>query len=381
MAAGEGGSPQVMLELAILHAAAGHREWVAETLRTWQDKPKPYSLYAKVLAGAYLVPEVEPTMESELQAELAELLPQGWFYDRLAGDLAAKGGDHSLRQTATTLMSARGQPLLERSRFLGLVEFGVLSAGLILLLRWTWRRRGESGSVLPVAAAQLPPPWTGKTGFAVLIRGGALGMIVVGGILLIGTDDPLLRMATIPASNLPVIYLARRFLFFPAGVTPGEGLGLRPIAAWWRVAGVTLIVLAIGLFGEWAIERIAVSFEKASHWTEWFDPDLVWGESWVLLAGLLEYIMLAPFFEELVFRGFLFATLRRRFKWGAAALVSATIFAAAHGYGVLGFVSVLWSGILWAWAYEKTGSLVPGMIAHALSNLMVCTTVIALLRF
>jgi membrane protease YdiL (CAAX protease family) len=64
-----------------------------------------------------------------------------------------------------------------------------------------------------------------------------------------------------------------------------------------------------------------------------------------------------------------------------SALLSAAIFAAAHGYGILGFASVLWSGAIWAWTYEKTGSLLPGMVAHALNNLMVCTTVIALLRW
>ena len=63
-----------------------------------------------------------------------------------------------------------------------------------------------------------------------------------------------------------------------------------------------------------------------------------------------------------------------------AAVISAGLFALAHGYGVIGFLSVLWSGILWAWIYERTGSLVPGIIAHALNNLLVCLAVMALLR-
>jgi membrane protease YdiL (CAAX protease family) len=60
--------------------------------------------------------------------------------------------------------------------------------------------------------------------------------------------------------------------------------------------------------------------------------------------------------------------------------MSAAIFAAAHGYGVIGFLSVWWSGILWAWVYERTGSLLPGMVAHATNNLFVSLTVMALLR-
>jgi membrane protease YdiL (CAAX protease family) len=63
-----------------------------------------------------------------------------------------------------------------------------------------------------------------------------------------------------------------------------------------------------------------------------------------------------------------------------AAFISAGIFALAHGYGLIGFLSVFWSGLIWAWIYERTGSLLPGMIAHAVNNLLVCLSVIALLR-
>jgi hypothetical protein len=47
---------------------------------------------------------------------------------------------------------------------------------------------------------------------------------------------------------------------------------------------------------------------------------------------------------------------------------------------LVGFISVLWSGVLWAWLYEKTGSLLPGILAHAINNLLVCLAVMALLR-
>src|SRR4029450_5848490 len=76
----------------------------------------------------------------------------------------------------------------------------------------------------------------------------------------------------------------------------------------------------------------------------------------------------------------LFATLRRRFGVAGAALLSAAIFAIAHGYGVLGFGAVFWSGLLWAWAYERTGSLLPSMAAHAVDNLMATLSVILVLR-
>ena len=88
----------------------------------------------------------------------------------------------------------------------------------------------------------------------------------------------------------------------------------------------------------------------------------------------------APFFEEIVFRGLLFATFRRRFGPLVSAFASALIFAAAHGYGWVGLVSVLWSGALWAWSYERTRSIVPGMLAHAIVNLLATLSVLLLLR-
>jgi membrane protease YdiL (CAAX protease family) len=91
-------------------------------------------------------------------------------------------------------------------------------------------------------------------------------------------------------------------------------------------------------------------------------------------------VIFAPLFEELAFRGLLFAILRRKFRFMPAALISAVIFGVAHGYGLVGLLSVCWSGVLWAWTYEKTGSLLPGILAHAINNLLVCLAVMALLR-
>jgi membrane protease YdiL (CAAX protease family) len=90
--------------------------------------------------------------------------------------------------------------------------------------------------------------------------------------------------------------------------------------------------------------------------------------------------VLAPLFEELAFRGLLFGTLRRKFTWSTSAVLSAAVFAIAHGYGLLGFVSVFWSGLLWAWIYEKTGSLLPSLLAHAANNLLVCFSILYLFR-
>jgi membrane protease YdiL (CAAX protease family) len=63
-----------------------------------------------------------------------------------------------------------------------------------------------------------------------------------------------------------------------------------------------------------------------------------------------------------------------------AALLSAAIFTLPHGYSIAGSASVLVSGLLWAVAYERTRSLLPGLFAHAVNNLLSTLWTVGLLR-
>ena len=60
--------------------------------------------------------------------------------------------------------------------------------------------------------------------------------------------------------------------------------------------------------------------------------------------------------------------------------MSAALFALPHGYAAAGSLSVLMSGVLWALAYERTRSLLPGLLAHSANNLMSTLWVVGLLR-
>jgi membrane protease YdiL (CAAX protease family) len=77
----------------------------------------------------------------------------------------------------------------------------------------------------------------------------------------------------------------------------------------------------------------------------------------------------APISEEICFRGFLFGGLRERFpRWGAA-LISGAVFGALHAVSGLSAVPMLVAfGVILALLYEKTGSIVPGILLHMLNN-------------
>lgn len=88
----------------------------------------------------------------------------------------------------------------------------------------------------------------------------------------------------------------------------------------------------------------------------------------VVRAGLLVAIAVeAPFFEEIVFRGVLFQTLRRYAGSAAAIVISAAIFAAFHGT-VYVIANIFFLGLLFAYLFDRTGSIVPGIVLHFLFN-------------
>jgi len=85
-----------------------------------------------------------------------------------------------------------------------------------------------------------------------------------------------------------------------------------------------------------------------------------------VLVGILS-LALAPVMEETFFRGFLFGGLRGR--WGVffAALSTGFLFSLAH-VDPLVFIPFTVVGMIFAWGYVYSGSILASMIAHLLFN-------------
>jgi membrane protease YdiL (CAAX protease family) len=278
--------------------------------------------------------------------------------------------------------AGRAGPLLWRLRALAALDLGLLVLGLLALRRWRRDRLGGSGAV---ADAALPPPWSLGAGLATLVRGGALAALVLLG-LLAGSrwlvEQPVLTEALDqPLMYLPLLLLVWRGLLRPAGLGFVTAFGLRLRTGGGRpCARAVLALVAAGLVIDLGLGLLGGALGLTSHWAEWFDADLAWGGPAIVGVTLLGSIVFAPLFEELIFRGLLYGTLRTRLAWPLAAATSGLVFALAHGYGVIGFLSVFLSGVLWAWVYERTGSLLPSVLAHVANNAAVAITLTALLR-
>jgi membrane protease YdiL (CAAX protease family) len=80
-------------------------------------------------------------------------------------------------------------------------------------------------------------------------------------------------------------------------------------------------------------------------------------------------VIAAPVTEEVCFRGMLFGGLREKLPRIAAALICGLIFGALHAItGVSAVPPLIVFGFLLALLYEKTGSIVPGILLHMLNN-------------
>ncbi len=348
-----------------------------EVLKTFLEEypvePESASVLRETLRVAYFGGTTLMSYH-ELQARLAEKIPGNWFYFQLAQRLAEWRGDVSLESSLALQLDRQARPLLIKWRVGLVVELAILGFGAV-------------GLVIFLVQAQhvrIPPAlcfWTFGEGLAVLARGGALTVMILGVFALLPGGAFLLMEYGVLLLYLPMVLVAYRLLFSPGQFSLQQVFGWSPFLRQLRSnLPVALILLGLGLLGDWGIMVVGDALGYSVHWTEWFVPELVWGSRGQVLKTLTEFIILAPLFEEIIFRGLLIPTLGAKFGRHLAIMGSALLFALAHGYGLLAFLSVFWSGLLWGWAYSRTGSLLPGMAAHAVNNGLVVSFLLAFFR-
>jgi len=83
-------------------------------------------------------------------------------------------------------------------------------------------------------------------------------------------------------------------------------------------------------------------------------------------ANFVVIALVAPFVEELLFRGLGYSLLEQLGRWPAIGFVGIA-FAAVHGL-VAGFVVLALFGAALAWVRARTDSVVPGMLVHGAFN-------------
>jgi membrane protease YdiL (CAAX protease family) len=136
-----------------------------------------------------------------------------------------------------------------------------------------------------------------------------------------------------------------------------ERLGFRafkPSAFGW-MALAFVIYLAFTIF-----YSVVITEPKQKDIAESFGPTFL---------QILLIVIAAPIAEETCFRGMLFGGLREKLPRLAAALICGLIFGALHALtGITAVPPLIVFGFLLALLYERTGSIIPGILLHMLNN-------------
>lgn len=214
---------------------------------------------------------------------------------------------------------------------------------------------------------QPPAGWGPGRTFAGLLA--LIGIVMIGALIVAAFDSDLdslaarLSVQTVVAGSMIAVALLAAA---PTAGTTGllSSLGLRrPRPGFvWITIGAYLVYIACALLIAAALDPEQEDIARELGADE--------GTLATIAAGVL-IIVGASLSEELFFRGFMFAGLRRAVPFVVAAVVSASIWGLFHytGPGTWGVVlqlSIL--GVILCWLYERTNSIWPPIALHALNN-------------
>jgi hypothetical protein len=149
-----------------------------------------------------------------------------------------------------------------------------------------------------------------------------------------------------------------------------SALGWRPAPVRWITGAIPLAVAAYVLVV--VVGGVQNALFPADHCGQ--ARDVIHAYPQYHVFAVLTVTVIAPAAEETFFRGFVFGWLRGRVPLWTAVAVSALVFALAHLQPVV-LLPLFILGCMLALVYERSGSLLPGIVIHGLFNLVGVTLI------
>ncbi|MBM3889563.1 MAG: CPBP family intramembrane metalloprotease [Verrucomicrobia bacterium] len=225
------------------------------------------------------------------------------------------------------------------------------------------------------ARAQLALPYPGF-GMAILM---VVAVVVVQFLLAVPIEIVgaiVLKLAPGTLTQHPLVVGAVNFISIGLVIAAGVLLNrapLRTIFPMTRVRGALFAPIILTTLGA------GILLSEVDNAVRWVLPMPQWlmqAFQSLFLGGtclwgtVLTMVVVAPVTEELFMRGLVFRGLLNRYGVVTAVLVSSFLFALLH-LNPWQFISAAALGVLFAWWFWETRSLVPCLVGHALTNAMV----------
>ncbi|MGC9004551.1 MAG: CPBP family glutamic-type intramembrane protease [bacterium] len=340
----------------------------ASALLKRAEQALPTDPLPSLLQSLYSEKKIDEETAALLQKELKSRL-RGWFRDKPLSHLYKMMGNLREAEKAEANLRNLNRSIILRIFFLGFYMIFLFFLGIFLLILY-----------LTVLAKRLPsasgaPPSLGW-GWAIAII--FLFILVQSAI----SSIPLLLVSLPIYSSsfwkrlIPVFFLLAELV----------GGGLIFFLTKKRCSRLGISLKSIGWKGDsgyllWGLSGWAVSFPLvvlAFVFSYLFRFTSIKGKEDIpyffltspaggKAALLFLIVFLAPLFEELLFRGLLYPSLREELGVVPAIILSSFFFASVHA-DVSRLLPLMTLGMVFTYLYEKRHSLLPSILAHALWN-------------
>jgi len=379
--------PAQVLELALLSNQAGQQSQATALLNELAGQVDPQQ--RRLLQALGAINRDDPGANSPITN--TDPLAGGWTLSPLQHQLVCQRlgelAGSSPQPIEGSLCAALNEPAalakLQRQALLRLVGVSVAPVGLLLvgsalLLRQIWKRWRRQ---LPGPPPLLGPPQD-LVDVTLLVAG---GFVVCGELLTPLVLAPLLQSGLGRLAGDPSLQQAVAVLGMYLGLMSLPLLilwaqlrhqGTPPLGGWlqwrWRPLGPTirsgllhvLMVLPLVALVGWLIDTVV---GNGSGSNPLLDLVLNTPNPLALALFAVTAIVLAPLFEETLFRGVLLPVIGQRYGGFWAVVVSALVFGIAHlSLGELPALVVLGLGL--GWLRLHSGRLAPSVVMHGLWN-------------
>lgn len=354
---------KLQIRLGLLKAEAGD---VQGAMNLWQEAGKlpKVALSAQIVRGLYSAPaRIYPESEQVLSTEL-----KGWYQDKALVKLYTIQSRTQALVNLKEQIQTQAESQLKRLALIGSFPLLLLLMGVGVLGReafFWWRNR------LPQRSWNVP--WDLE--ITCLVVAGWIGLYNLLGF-------PVSQSIQSVTQSLPKDTRVALAAFSSYGVGALLGILLISFFIWQpfkgRLQGLftfDLRALPIGLAGYFAafplVILAAAINEKLIPQGGGGNPVLtiITGseniEAKVLL--FLTVAVLAPLFEETLFRGMLYPALASRMSPWLAIPLTSFIFAACH-FSAAELIPLTLLGMVMTYTYHRTKNLVPSMVLHSLWN-------------